>query len=729
MLSVPESMTEGWLASYKGGSARATTRITVQKMDMKLLNYDLSTMGSFTLEGNGTFATMPFGQASVPVELKNIRNCTWSRSLNSFTAEGTVTIWNTEQLPVGALGEAGEFDQPGFYTFQRGDSSEAQSRWGHTKNLRNGLIVPDRLIHIYQGYGVDYTEPPEQDPHLVKTFTGLIDSITVNTDKSLTIQFRDLGRALMDTIWWPDVVPWSQYYQGFETIHLDPGPEQSLTSTEGKWIRPTYVTDSNVPYIGRGFDDGGRPYVQSNGGVNGHLGKHAFDTSKKSYWLSVGNYNRWSSAYEYVQGKFKAGSVNKVKITAYGGPYTVYVSVGNAEGWKGNAKIPYRARVVDTNADIKFVKRFTIKKGETKTVNLPKTYTNINKVRITLADLWDSGVGKYQYRAGLADVQVFKSNSTTQTIRPLVHKGNIRDYTGAIAWILAWGGFFWPNDSSGFSFVTHANGDKINYTHTPDWHYPPPSVRRVLPHGRIWGDLMMTGTSPKVAIPFDKFDKQPLSDCIAQIKEIIGFNFYIDETGGVIWRLPNIYSLGNYVSDPNGGPNSGRTTDYVTLDENQTILGMSSVVSSKNIRERIFVANTTGKFGAMTEGYNPYKSGLRRYAGWTDTNFESQEEVKVMADFIALRQYMTFRQNSITIAANPAIQIDDQVKVYEKITSDTYFHYVNGISSEFDNSTGRWTYTLTTSWLGEDPDAPQKWVVDKQKLDALTRSYLKKLGV
>jgi hypothetical protein len=727
MLLTPDSMNDGWLAAYKGGKTQSTSRVTVQRMNVALLSYDNSVMNSVTLQGSGVFASMPFGQPSIPVELKNLRSVTWTRSTQQFTAEGTIVLTNTEALAVGVLADEGEFDRPGAYTFQRGDSAEGASRWNHVKNKNNGLIVPDRLIHIYQGYGTDPDLPPEQDPYLTKSFTGLIDTVVLNSDKSLTIQFRDIGRALMDTIYWPDVVPWTQYGQDFFKYNLETSKTPvPYSNTSGKWIHPKYQTDSNVPYIGRGFDDGGRAYVQSNGGINGHLGKHAFDSSNGSYFLSVGNYPNWSSSYEFVQGTFKSGSVTKVKIKAYGGPYTGYISLKRDGEWLGGSKIPYRARVVDTNADIKFVKKFHIKKGETKTIRLPKVYTDVTAIRVTMTDLWDSNVGNYQYRAGIADVQVFKSNTLEGVLYPLERVGNVSDYTTIVAWLLAWGGFFWPRDSSGFSYVTQSDGTKINYVHSPqDSLYR--GVRQ-LPHGRIWGDLQYTGTAPISPIKFGDLDKQPLSDCINKIKEIIGFNFFIDEAGGAIWRQPNIYELGNYVSGADGGPHTSRTNEYVTIDENETLLNLTSTVSSKNVRERIFVANVSGKFGQVTEGYNPYKSGLRRYGGWTDTHFESLEEAKVMADLITLRQFMTYRENTLTIPANPMIQIDDQVKVYEKVSSDTYFHYVTGITSTHDIASGRWTYDLTTQWLGEAPGT--RWVTelsDKQ-LDDLTKKYIEGVG-
>lgn len=740
MLPVPSSMSDGWAAPYKGGEFKPTTRVCIQKMNVTLLNYDLISMHSKDLQGSGKFASMPFGQANVPVEMKNLTNVSISRNLNQFCAEATISLTNTKDLAVGVLGDEGEFDLPGYYTYQRGDSADGNARWSHSKNSKNGLVVPDRLIHIYQGYGTDGDPAPEKDEKLVKTFTGLIEEVTVNADKSMSIKCKDLAGALLTQIYYPDVVPGPHWKKDFTTRYAAPDKSNPyvVSSTSGSWKHPKYQTDSNVPYIGHGFTDGSRPYVQSNGGVNGHLGKHAFDSSSGSYYLSVGNYERWESAYEYVQGTFSLGNVTKVKIKAYGGPYTVYISLKDEDGgWMGKAKIPYKYRAVDTNADIKFVKRIKLDKGETKTIRLPKAYA-AKAIRVTFADLWDSNIGNYQYRAGIADVQVFKSSTVEDVLYPDAYFGNIEDYTGILAWLLAWGGFFWPRDSSGFSYVKHSDGDKINYTHSPvDYLYPenPDTgyTNHVLPHGRIWGDLQMTGTSPIVPLPFSDFDKQPLADCINKIKETIGFNFFIDEAGGAIWRLPNIYSLGNYVSGATGGPHSGYTSDYLTIDENTTLLQLSTTISSKNVREQTTVSNTTGKFGATVEGYNPHPSGLRRYGIWTDKHFSNLDDVRTMADLVALRQFMTYRQSSITIAANPAIQIDDQVRIFEKVTSDTYFHYVTGVQSDWDAATGKWTMALTTQWLGEDPDGiigefgGSSWVVNEDKMSDKTVAYLRGL--
>jgi hypothetical protein len=85
-----------------------------------------------------------------------------------------------------------------------------------------------------------------------------------------------------------------------------------------------------------------------------------------------------------------------------------------------------------------------------------------------------------------------------------------------------------------------------------------------------------------------------------------------------------------------------------------------------------------------------------------------------MADLIALKQSFTYRQNQVTITANPALQPDDQVIITERMTGEGYIHRITSISSDFDNDTGRWTYTLTTNWLGTRAFTRLAW--DPEKL-------------
>jgi hypothetical protein len=80
----------------------------------------------------------------------------------------------------------------------------------------------------------------------------------------------------------------------------------------------------------------------------------------------------------------------------------------------------------------------------------------------------------------------------------------------------------------------------------------------------------------------------------------------------------------------------------------------------------------------------------------------------------------------VTITANPALQPDDQVIIYERMTGEGYIHRITNISSDFDNDTGQWTYTLTTNWLGTKAFTKLAW--DPQKLTNATKVYLHYMG-
>jgi hypothetical protein len=737
--TVTTATTNAWQDPFKGGENRPIARATIQKLNVAFTAYDLqrdktqATQNALNAlsgkavdsNGAGVFASLMFGQTHVPKELPNVRTVSWNRTLDADAAECTLTLWNTSPLPIGQAPAAGfekDFDRLGWFTPDRGKAA-ANARWGTTANEWEDLLAPDRVIRTYEGYGFTPGMPPELDEHLYQTGCWLIDDVDETHDGIITVKCRDYARVLLDHIYFPPVVPWAEYKVPWEKYHEVDGPQIVDTKVKGaKWFRPNYDTDSNIPYIGKGFTDGGRPYVDGNGAVLGHHGRHAMDKNNDSYWLSVGNMPNWSSAYEYVQGSFSKRTISAVKVRTWGGPYTCYVSVKVGGKWLGGRRIPYRYRAVDTNADINYVKRMRVDKSDVTEIVLPKAYANATAVRVTFTDLYNSGIGYYKFRAGLKDLQVLQQSSTAIVKKPgpKLVKGNYGDYSDIVLWLLAWGGFFWPEPGTGQSFYTYSNRARFEVTPAP------PRYNDPLPKGTIWGDWMPTGTYG-IGLGNEIWDKKPLMDCIRYIKDIVSFNFFIDETGGVVWRMPNVFVVGNYLSGVDGGQHQTRTNDVVEIDEKVTLQGLRAVRTSKNVRERVFISSTDGKSGAVAEGYNPAPSGLRRVGGWTDQHFTTAAECQVMADFVTLRQMFAYRSNTITIPGYPAIQLDDQVRVYERTTAETYLHYVKGISSELDMTTGKWSYTLTTNWLGQEPGT--HWAVDRLKLRAETKQYLKTLGV
>lgn len=754
MRAVTTQTTDAWQAAFKGGANRPMMRATIQKLSVSQLPYDLasvnqspayvvgvdgltstlrSSANSTTLStygGTGKFRSIMFGQAHQPIELPNMAGVTYSKSIDTDADSCTITLFNTEILPLGELPpDDFTFDLPGWFSPNRGETAEAQSRWGYAQNGWKDIIVPDRVIRLFEGYGFDIESTPEADEHLYPAGVWMIDDVTYTADGKITLSCRSLARALLDHIMFPPIVPFTQYPAYFQRYYDIENPDvvttDTVVTTGSSWFRPTYDTDSNIPYIGRGFTDGGRPYVESDGEVLGHGGRDAFDSSNESYWMSVGNLSGWSSAFEFVQGKFSQRKVGAVRIKTWGGPYRMYISVWNndANRWRGRNKIPYVARVVDTGADIRFVKSVKIGKGEDLLVKLPRVYAYCTKIRITFTNLYNSGIGYYKYRAGVRDFEVLKTTAAVQTISTTTDggthvEGNYSDYTDIVKWLCAWAGFFWPTAATGQAYQKYADGSTVTMGSAVD---------SVLGTGAVWGDLEQTGTNGPATLGYEVFDKKPVMDGINYIRDIVSYLFMVDETGGVIWRSPNIWQAGNYLSDNDGGPSPGRTGSFVTIDESETLLGLQIKISSRNVREKIFVANTTGHVGAVVDGYNPQPSGMERVSGWTDQHFETNAECVVMADLIAARQRMTYRVGSLVIPGYPAIQQDDQVKIMERTTSETFIHYVRSINCDWDLKSGQYHYNLETHWLGESPST--NWAVMAGDLQPETQAYLDAIGV
>jgi hypothetical protein len=615
-----------------------------------------------------------------------------------------------------------EFEIPGWFTPNRGEDT---SPWGYEENRWKNRIVPDRIIRTFEGYGFDPDVAPEKDPNLYPSGVWRIDEVEYTADGLINITCRDIGSILADQILFPPIVPFHEYPLQFSTMTDGKNGRPEMEQQARKhvlrnWFHPTYDTDSNQAYVGKGITDDGVPVVQPSGAVRGHHGRHAFDGVQGNYWLSAGNLPNASSAYEFIQGKFNARDVYGVRVNGWGGPYRAHISVYADGEWKGRKKIPYRHEdkdaTLNNNADIPFVRSFIIPKGESIDVKLPKVISNATKIRLTVTDLYNSGVGYYRYRAGIKNFEVSRDIETVEPGDKYVD-GNYKDYSDIVRWLCAWGGFYWPHAGHRYN--------KFRYVDNTTMTFDPASEFDLFPEsrgGNIWGVVKNTGTFGIVDHGIEVWDKKPILDGIKYVKDIVGFNFYIDENGGIVWRRPNIYEKNNHVYPITGGPETTDTTNAILIDEDTTLLGLSAKFSNSNLRERVFVANVNGKFGAVVKGEVFTHSHLRRVAGWTDENFENERECRNMAKQIALRQALTYREDNVIIPGNPAIQVDDQIRLRERVTGEQFRHYVKSISSDLDLSQGKWTYTMGTHWLGEQPGA--KWWFDINVLDDRERAYL-----
>lgn len=690
------------------GETRAWQRATIQPLMLQKwsgpgfdITYDTGTR-------NNTYTSMVFGQPHDLRELSNIKSISINRSVASDVQSMTMELVNAINIPIGQALTPADIvqERPGWFSFDRGAGDLEGNEW-------RGWIVPDRIIRTYEGYGIDPTKPADKDPNMYPSGVWLIDTVTLNADGGMTIECRDLARELLEQIMFVPVVPKDYYPMRWEVRH--PETADQSNNKEKRWdpqglFKLEYEKDSNLPYIGKGLVDGDKPYVQPNGAVRGHHGREAFDGDKTSFWMSVGNQSQDStSAFEWVQGLTPgAVHVEGVQMKVWGGPYTVYISVKQGGEWSGRKRIPYKPNFADANTDIKFVRFGKIKKGETKTFQIPARYQDgVEAIRVTLHHLYDSNIGSYPYRGGIYDVRWTPSvvqaegGDTTKIV------GNYDDYVDIVKTFLAWGGFYWPRPDDDRTFLLSTDNTKtfITYTGADD---------PVLAQGRVWGDFMQSGTHAivqsytglddevRLDLGPEIWDKKPLIDGIKYIKDILAYVFFIDEYGGAIFRPPNLFELGNYMTGGDGGPHNARVTDLITLEDGDNLFSHTLKLTSLNRRDRIFVANLVSDppIGAVVKGYDPYPSATRRISGWTDQRFSTQEEVDTMAQLIATRQAVKMRSATVDIPGDPRIQMDDQIIVKERITGTNHLFYIEGLVSNYDAITGRYTYTLTLSWLG-----------------------------
>lgn len=745
MRPVSEKMTDGWKREDKTGEYRPCVRATITRTRLKRFPYDTAKADGGDWEHQrkrkGSYTSIIFGEENRPLELRGIKSCTWERSLDQDVATCTIVLKNSELIPMGALDEdEDDWDKPGHFTHSRGVTWEgvgwravsnaeasAASPWGyHAQPPWRNLMIPDRVVKTFEGYGSDYSVYPAEDENLMQTGTWLIDKVTYTADGEITLEMRDVGRMLLTHICFPPAVPYGEYPLSFSKIQSAQVPGRDAKG--GKWTSLKGIAtarSSNTAYIGEGLTDPPYPYyVSAKGHVNGHHPNHALDPRpiKNKYWMSTGQTTR--NSYVWWSAKFNSPkSVAGLKIDPVGGPYRIFISIRTADGWLGRKKIPYSVTTegIDNGSKIPFVQSVWADRWSEFDVIFKRKYRNVREIRLTFTKLNDNWVGNYPFRAMLRDVKAyigsyddlhFAKGYKTKVV------GNYRDYTHIVKTICAWGGFYWPGASTGQNFWT-INEDERKYV--PWEHHDAYMVS-----GRTWGVFQKTHTAGVADLTVDLFDKKPFMDVINYVRDIVGFIFQVDEWGGIVWRMPNLYQAGNYVApEPVNLATRARryrSTALVTLDEKETLLNYQTTLSSENIREVIFIANATGRTGVATRGFNPSYEGFRRTAGWTDMNFKNKQEAIVMADMIAAQQMFDYRRTSVTTPGYPAIQCDDQIRIFERVTNETYYHYVIGIKSENNMETGEWTYDLNTHWLGDSRS--DAWMIDVHELDSKTRNYL-----
>lgn len=650
----------------------------------------------------------------------NVRNISIDRSVDTDAATCTITIANQKMHP-NIPGEGveqpqpGQLGMPGYYTPTRGEQGlqtvedgkpvpthqEKAALWGQQANEWRGVLVPNALIRTYQGYGGHNKtlEQCETDGNLVRTGVWLIDKVSVSSSGEMTLECRDMAKLLLE----------QQIYPPF--IHPERYP---IEFYRWKWVKkkvPTWVRNNPV------FKKRRARFVQScndlwypnsvvpGKGVklHGHYGSDAFDGKSDTFWLSVGNsHPSRPFATDWIE--FDCGEeISAVGISPWGGPYTAYVSVKVNGVWQGANTIPYdhspligrQSHVVDTGADIPYISKSSVGPNGTTYIGFKKCKPE--RVRVSFRDHKYTQWGQWHYRVGVREIMPVLQTGTQPQYRyddKIVKvPGNYTDYTDIVRAFLLWAGW-WLFPQEGF---------------VPRGQSP-----------KVFGNLESTGAWAEEPLPRDLFDKKPIIDAINAIKEIVNYNFWIDEDGAARFEAPNFYKPGNF--DISGT----HTTFTPEISELHNLISYGTTTSDAPLRSELIVATADPEENyqsTVTTRYKPPSAdmlrGMVKPAMWVNGQFTSKNEQKVMAELIGLRIFFAQRQAQAECVANPCISINDQVRMVERVTSDSYIHYVRGMSTNHDLLTGQYTMTLTTHWMGNK----ESWVIQPPKRGIMQPRY------
>jgi len=233
-------------------------------------------------------------------------------------------------------------------------------------------------------------------------------------------------------------------------------------------------------------------------------------------------------------------------------------------------------------------------------------------------------------------------------------------------------------------------------------------------------------------------------DGINQIREILGFVFYIDTGGAIVWRPPNIWKNGNFVSGVGYvGEDSVRT-----VSEQNVLMDYGVQINDKNLRSEIIVvsADDSSVYGSFAPGFAVGEvapsatdtsdiallGGQERvmlvpnYPFGTSESENAFKEVEKFAYLTSLWIHWSYRTSRFKIPGNPAFEPDDQIRIFERTTSEAYVHYILGLNSRMDIRAGTWTMDVDTHWLGSGPS--EQWVIDYNTMTPALYEYLKAIG-
>jgi hypothetical protein len=397
----------------------------------------------------------------------------------------------------------------------------------------------------------------------------------------------------------------------------------------------------------------------------------------------------WS--FEWLDALTDGEPVNRIRFKPWVGNYVLYVGVMENGAWQGTQRVPYNPNAepaYPNGADILYTQKLIVPVSEDWfEIDLDRVY-NADRIRLVFTNLQNFGrISGGDYRAGVYEFQVMgytPAGTTTETVDTTEEvvtqiPGNIDDYTDMIKLFLAWSGFYWADGEDDPLFLKEEWGSR---------------------GGRVWGDFFYSGAYPvePPCIPGSYWDNKSVMDAINQVKETLGFLGYVDATGGFIWRPPNIWANGNYIT----GQGWVGEQSIPVVAENTLLMDYGVVVDDQALRSEIVVVSAADPtvYGSYTPGYaegeeqpKSLESSAAESSAFSDqvvtdlSLLAGQQRVMIVPDYpfggvgeeidpiaaraevekfaflVSLWIHWSYRKGKVRIPANPALDVDDQIRI------------------------------------------------------------------
>ncbi len=697
----------------------------------------------------------------VETVIPNVQTVDIDESIDTDAYTCTIVLANSKNNAKGASPAPTQLGQPGFYTATHGDSAEAVARWGQSPNEWAGVLEEGTIVRTYQGLG-GHSKTLAQaraDGNLIRTGTWEVLDATPTAKGKLTLTCRSMAGLLIDQplvaepegivplldsdgcdvyplryckhydvrgtqteiIEYGDFVSADRYIVGIEhapnNLSCRPGEGYWIAGDDGGTYTYGFIhffgSAAGLPLaqpivgISRTADAAGYWLAGADGGVLSY-GDAAFHGSLPNDSISVTNIiaiersqagagyylcGSDGAVYAYGDADFHgsgfgvvAGTAAGMAVKAAGSTgYWIVNSLGAVYAFggathHGNASSAAAIvaiagtpsgngyYIVDADGAV-FAFGDAVYRGGANNITLNDPICDM-AVKPDNSGYWLVGKdgGVFTYGTGVT----FYGSLPGPWVNLGTVDGNADDLVDVVKDILLWAGFH-----------LYDGGATAN----------------------VHGSIESTGTFPEECLPDDIFDKRPAIDAINRIKEQVGYICRTDADGGFVFSSPNWWAPGNWL------PNGSHTATIPNIDERLQLTDYSTVTSMRPLRSDILISSYNPDASVdgtvTTRQPSAHASNLRGRKKpliivnelLTDAN-----QQQIMAELIDMHIGFQRRTGQVRCIGNVLIEVDDQIRIFERHTAETYVHYVRGVWRHHNLDTGDFYTELTTHWLG-DSDA------------------------